>query len=172
MRGAASDGRPYRDPRMLSLLGYRPTTFATSGSLLFGSGARVDPAVAAVVADAVNPLVHSGVVNVVDGVGVHAVHRRVVEKPPVFPAAAFITITEVSKAIVDATIETYRQAPVAFIEHESVAAPTPVAWSPQVPGFGSHHPCARYPVILAIPSPISGRPHITVAGADGLLVDG
>src|ERR1035441_5952163 len=46
-------------PRVLSLSGCRPSTFATSSSFFFGSGARVDPAVAAVVADAVNPLVHS-----------------------------------------------------------------------------------------------------------------
>src|SRR5271157_2998683 len=121
-------------PRMLSLSGYRPNTPATSSSLFLGSGARVDAAVAAVVADAVNPLVHPCVVNVVDGVGVHAVHRGVVEKMPVVPAAAFITATEVSEAIVDSTVETYRHAPVAFIEHKSGAAPTPKARSPQVPG--------------------------------------
>jgi hypothetical protein len=93
--------------RMLSLSGYRPNMSATSSSLFFSRGARVDPAVTAVVADAVNVLVHPRVVNVVDGVGVHAIHRRVVEKMPVVPAAAFITMTEVSEAIVDPAIETY-----------------------------------------------------------------
>jgi hypothetical protein len=80
---------------------------AMSSSLFFRRGARVDPAVTAVVADAVSVLVHPGVVNVVDGVGVHAIHRRVVEKMPVVPASAFITMTEVSEAIVDPAIETY-----------------------------------------------------------------
>ena len=43
-----------RRPGMLSLRGDRSTTPATSGSLFFGRGACIDPAVAAVVADAVH----------------------------------------------------------------------------------------------------------------------
>ena len=96
---------------MLSLSGYRPGMSAMRGSLFFSRGARVDPAVTAVVADAVDVLVHPCVVNVVDGVGVHSIHRRVVEEMPVLPAAAFIAITEVSEAIVDPAIETYRRCP-------------------------------------------------------------
>src|SRR5208283_4479985 len=101
--------------------------------------------VTAVEADAVPlALVHPGVVNVVEVTVVHAIIRRVVEKMPVVPASAFITMTEVTEAIVDPTIETYGQAPVTFIEEISVVAPTPIAWSPAVPDFRSLHPCARH----------------------------
>ena len=92
--------------RVLSLSGDRPDMSATSRTLFFRSGARVDPAVTAVVADAVNVFVHSRVVNVVNGVGVHAIHGGVVEKMPVLPAPAFITMTKVSEAIVDPAVET------------------------------------------------------------------
>ena len=118
-------------PRVLSLSGHRRNMPLMRGGLFLSRGARVDPAVAAVEADAVRGLVHPGVVNVVDDVGVHAIQRRVVEKMPVVPASAFITVAEISEAIVDPAIETYRQAPVAFIEEESGVAPTPIARSPQ-----------------------------------------
>jgi len=74
--------------------------------LLEPSGAR-DPAVATVVTDAARVLVHTCVVDIVDNIGVHVVHRRVVEEMSVLPASAFITMTEVTVAIVDPTIETY-----------------------------------------------------------------
>jgi len=95
-------------PRMLGLSGYRSDMSSQCSSLFFRSGARVDPAVTAVVADAVSGLVHPRVVNIVDGVGVHAIHRCVVEKMPVLPASAFITMAEVPEAIVDPAIETDR----------------------------------------------------------------
>jgi len=79
-----------------------------SSSLFLGGGARLDPAVTAVVADVVPfALVHPCVVNVADFVGVHPIHRRVVEKMPVVPTSAFIAMTEVTEAIVDPTIEAY-----------------------------------------------------------------
>src|SRR5208282_1516667 len=145
-----------------------------SSSLFLSGGVRVDSAVTAVKTDVVpRALVHPCVVNVVDVVGVHVIIRRVVEKMPVVPASAFITITEVTEAIVDPTIETYGQAPVAFIEKISVVAPTPIARSPEVPGFRSLHPCARYPIVLApVPIPVSRRPDIAVARADRLLIIG
>ncbi len=87
--------------RTLSLSGYRPYMSRISRSLFFRRGARVDPAVTAVVADAVSGLVHPGVVNVVDDAGVHPIQRGVVEKTSVFPASAVITMTEVPEAIID-----------------------------------------------------------------------
>ena len=72
-----------------------------------------------------------------DDVGVHMIHRGVIEKVAVVPTSAFIAMTEVTEAIVDPAIETYRQAPVAFIEEKSVAAPGPIARSPEEPGLGA-----------------------------------
>ena len=128
---------------MLSLRGNRPSVSTTRGSLFFRRGARVDPAVAAVVADAVHVLVHPCVVYVVDGVGVHAIHRRVVEKMPVLPAAAFITMTEVSEAIVDAAVETHGQAPVALIEKDIRCRPNPN--SPESTGTRVREPSPMCP---------------------------
>src|SRR5208283_379287 len=107
-----------------------------SSRLFFRGGVGVDSAGTAVEADAVPlALVHPGVVNVVEVVRVHAIIRRVVEKMPVVPASACITITEVTEAIVDPAVETYGRAPVAFIEKISAVAPTPIARSPEVPDF-------------------------------------
>ena len=118
-------------------------------------------------------LVHPGVVNVMVHVDVHVIHCRVVEKMPVVPASAFITTTEVTEAIVDPTIETYKRAPVAVIEKKSPAAPAPIAWSPEEADFRSDHPRARHPVIAAIsPTPIPRGPDIAVARANWLRVDG
>ena len=161
-------------PRMLSLSGCRPNMCLMSSSLFSSGGVRVDSAVTTVVADVVHrALVHPRVVNVVDVVGVHVIQRRVVEKMPVVPSSTFITSTEVTEAIVDPTIEAYGRAPIAFIEKKSVAAPTPIARSPEVPGFRSHQPCARHPIVVgAVPSPVSRRPEIAVARADRLRIIG
>src|SRR5579864_679480 len=80
----------------LSLHRLRRNMSVTSRGLFFGIGARVNPAAAAVEAHAVPVLVHPRVVHVVDDVTVDAIHRRVVEKMPVLPATAFISVTEVS----------------------------------------------------------------------------
>src|ERR1035438_3119996 len=136
-------------PRMLRLSGYRPNMFFTGSSLFLRRGARIDPALTAVVTDMVDRgLVHPGVVNVVDRVNVHVIHGRVVEKTPIVPAPALITTTEVAEAIVDPTIKTYTQAPVAFIEKKSSATPTPIARSPDEPHpciFLSHASCSLRP---------------------------
>src|ERR1035441_5226712 len=94
-------------PRMLRLSGYRPNMFFMGSSLFLRRGARIDPALTAVVTDMVDRgLVRPGVVNVVDRVDVHVIHARVVEKTPIVPASALITMTEVAEAIVDPTIKT------------------------------------------------------------------
>src|SRR6185312_8148113 len=59
------------------------------------------------------------------------------------PVAAFIADATVAEAVVDATVETDVRAPVASMEDEGRAAP----------------------------SPIPGGPEIAIAGADGLRVD-
>src|SRR5689334_6373546 len=75
--------------RMLSLKGCRPNMPVTTGSLFLSRGARVDPAVTAVVTDAVAGVpIHTCVVNVVH-VDVHVIQPRVVEETPVLPASAF-----------------------------------------------------------------------------------
>src|SRR5580658_6234184 len=88
-------------PRMLSLSGYSRDMAATSSRLFLGRGTSVYTAATSVETDAVHPLVYPCVVYVVDDIGVHAIQRRVVEEMSVFPTTTFITITEVSEAVVD-----------------------------------------------------------------------
>src|SRR5258707_14104663 len=81
--------------RMLSLNRDRGKVSLTRYSLLLRSRTRVDPAIAAVVADVVHVVVdYRCVVNVVDLSNVHIVHRTVIEEASVLPTSAFITLTE------------------------------------------------------------------------------
>src|SRR5258708_38013983 len=108
---------------------------------------RFYPAVAAVVADAVNRGIvvdHRCVVNVVDVRDVYVGHRAVVVKPFALPSSAFLTATEVTVAIADPAIETYMRTPVAVVENKAPATPTPVACSPQHTEFRRYHPLARH----------------------------
>src|ERR1700678_1690176 len=94
---------------------------------------------------------------------------------PAFPTSAIEAVTEVSETIVDPAIKAYSGTPIAVIEHNPGAAPTPVGRGPQEAGFRSHYPGARYPEIvggIVIIIPVSRRPEITVAGANRLLVNG
>ena len=133
--GAVVRGEPLlrlitRNPCIFSLGGHRRNTSVMSGSFFLGGSAGVDASVTAVVADMVNRLVHSFVVNVVVEAAVHVIERCVVEEMSVVPAAAFIAAAEISVAVVDAAIEAYCQAPIAFIEKKSTATPAPIARSP------------------------------------------
>src|SRR5580704_11778573 len=91
---------------------------------------------------------------------------------PVLPSSALIAMPEISVSIVNSAVETDFRSPVAIIEKISVVSPAPVPWSPQEARFRSHHPLARYPVIVITISPISGRPEITVPRTNWLLVNG
>src|SRR5580698_2707070 len=141
---------------------------ATHSLLFLRCGARVDPTVAAVEADAASSGVHPLVVNVVEAV--HVIHRRVVEKMTVLPGSTFITMTEVSETIVDPAIETYGRAPVTLIENKSSAAPTPNSRASEGTLVGEPPPMSRVPVIGGVRSPIPRRPDITVARANRLIV--
>src|SRR5579864_2359822 len=162
---------------MLSLNGHRRDVSATCRGLLFRPRTGVNPTIAAVIADAVHRSVvdHRGVVNVVDVGDVHVVHRTVVVKLSVLPTPTFIALAKISVAVIDPAIETYLRTPVAVVEDISVAAPTPIGWSPEQARFRSHHPCPRHPVVIVeivSVSPVPGCPEIALAGTKRLLVDG
>ena len=136
----------------------------------------VDPTIATVVTD---PIHRGGVVNyrcvinVVNVSYIHVVHRTVIVKLPVLPTSAFIALTKISVAVTDPAIESYARTPVTIVENVSVAAPTPIGRSPQQTAFRSHHPRARYPVVVVVSiSPVPRGPDITVAGDGRLLVNG
>jgi hypothetical protein len=69
---------------------------------------RVNSAVTAVVTDAAaSSLAHPVVVNVVGGVDVYVIYRRVVKELSIIPASALIPTPEVTETIVDSAIESY-----------------------------------------------------------------
>src|SRR5579864_1131375 len=160
---------------MLSLSTYWRDVSLTLRSLFLPRRARVDPTIAAVVADPVHGGVvdHGRVVNIVNVGHVHIVHGTVVEKPVVVPTSAFISVAEVAEAIVDSAIETDSRTPIAFMEQKSVAAPAPIARGPEETGFRRQHPRTGHPVVVSvivIVGPVTRRPDIALGGAQGLFI--
>src|SRR5208283_653605 len=117
---------------------------------------------------------YGGVVNIVNVGDVHVAYGTVVEKVSAVPTTAFKAHTEISEAVIDPAVEAYVRPPIAVIENKSVAAPTPIGWSPQKTDFRRHHPCARHPVVIAdivIVGPVPRCPDITVPRTKRLLID-
>ena len=144
------------------------------GNLIPRTGPGIDATVAAVIADVVNRgfvdyglVVHMNVgdVNVIDG--------TVVVKGAIVPISTLISDTTISVAVIDATIEANVRPPVAGIPSVGVAAPTPIARSPEQANSGSHHPRAGHPEVALITiGPVAGRPQITGIRCHGLHVYG
>lgn len=125
---------------MLGLNGYGRNVFLSCRGLFFSPRSRVDPTIAAVVADPVDGRVvvdDGGVVNVVDHGGVHVVHRTVVKEAIAVPTPAFVAVTEVAEAIHHAAVEADTRRPVALMEYIAVVGPGPVAWRQSRPGSGA-----------------------------------
>ena len=95
-------------------LGWRGVMFVGK-AFLRGGGARIDAAVAAVIADV--RIVHDDglLVHVADDVHVYVVHVRVIEKVAVGPAAAEVAGADVTETVIDAAVETDFRSPVARV---------------------------------------------------------
>src|SRR5204863_9508942 len=118
---------------MLSQIGHRRNMPLTRLSLFLRPRTLIDPAAPTVVTDPrhIALVHHVCVVHVVNHSDVHVVHRAIVEKLPTLPTPTFISVAEVSIAIVNATIKSHHRPPETFVKHESAAAPGPIPWSPQ-----------------------------------------
>src|SRR6266849_2375870 len=162
---------------MLSLSGYRRDMSLTFRGFLFTGRTHIDPTVAAVVADAVHyggVVNNRRVVNVVDVGDVYIVHRAVVEKPAAVPTPAFVAVSKVAVTVVDPAVEADTRTPIAFMENKSVAAPTPIGWSPEKTRFWRQHPCTRHPEVVSVivvVGPVPRCPDIAFSGTQGLLVN-
>lgn len=159
---------------VLILSGHRADVPVTRGGFFRCGGASVYAALSAVIADAIyGDVLDARVVDVVNFGDVDVVYGAVVEKVPVVPTTAFIAMAKVTEAVVNPTVKTDRRSPKTFVKNESRAAPAPPRWCPKETDFGSENPGAGNPVIVsAIPSPVTGRPDVAVAGAERLFVDG
>jgi hypothetical protein len=100
-------------------------------------------------------------INIVDPVDIDPVHCRVIAEVIVIPVAAVVSIAEVSKAIVNAAIETNVQSPESVVEAIAPAVESPVTRSPQCARIRRCDPRARNPVIsLGAPRPVARCPQI------------
>jgi hypothetical protein len=124
-------------------------------------------------------VVHGGVVHddrLVIDVGnvsdVHVGHAAVVVEIASAPFATVETFTGIAEPVVDAAIETDVRTPVAAMEKIEAFVPSPISRSPEHAN-GSHHPCARDPVIavVIVPGPVARRPEIARSGTDRLRIN-
>jgi hypothetical protein len=93
---------------------------------------------------------------------VHVDHSGVIEEVASAPLAAAKADAAVAEAVVHAAIVADMRTPIAFMEKESSAGPSPVAGSPKQAGTRRGHPGAGNPIIIGligIPSPVAGSPH-------------
>src|SRR3974390_2862594 len=136
---------------MFRLSGHGRNMPLTRRSFFLGRWLRRDPSVPAVIAHAVDGRVvdHRGVVNVVNVGDVDIVHRAVVVEVSVLPAPALIAVAEVAEAVVNPAIKPDHRAPIADMEDEPAAAPSPPAGRPVITGYGNQDPRSRDPVIVA-----------------------
>src|SRR5579863_23883 len=112
---------------MLSLSSYGRYMPLVFRRLFFGCGPDFDSTVSSVVTHPVHRSVvdHRGVVNIVNVRDIHVVHGTVVEELTASPFATFIAMAEIAESVVDAAVESDVRTPIADMENECRAAPTP-----------------------------------------------
>jgi hypothetical protein len=76
------------------------------------------------------------------------------------PAAAVEAVAKISKAIVNAAVKPDLGAPIALMEEETSALPSPPSGCPEVSGFGCFDPGPWNPVIaiVGIVGPVARGP--------------
>src|SRR6202163_1930201 len=96
----------------------------------------------------------------------------VVKEPVALPIPAEKSRAGITKAIINAAVETDVWSPIAAIPNVEAVIPAPVAGSPKQ-SDGSKHPRARNPVvaIVVIPSPVARRPDVALSWTQGLNIN-
>src|ERR1035438_10198211 len=137
---------------------------------------RPESAGAAVVTHAIHRRVvdHGFRIHVMNLGPVHVHDRGVVKEISALPISALEARAPISESIVDTAVEADMFSPVPGIPKISSVAPSPIPGGPQKSRFRRKHPSGRYPVVVGvvvIPSPVTGRPKITLARTYGLRVN-
>jgi len=165
-------GPRFSDMALLHLGG--PAVLFVRESFLRGSGTRSDTAAAAVIADV--RIVHDNVrlIDVVNFAHIYIVDARVVVKAAVGPAASVVAGADVTETVVNAAIEADLRSPVARVPEIGAVRPAPVTRRPEHANRGRLNPGAGNPEVSAViaVAPVAGRPDVTIAGANGLRVNG
>src|SRR6185437_8947973 len=97
-------------------------------------------------------------------------HIAIVPIMAAVPVAAAISATKISAAIVDATVESDRQSPIAWIPAPVAVIRTPITRRPKRAYIRRSGPFAGHPVPAVIPVPITGSPDVAVFGNGRLIV--
>jgi hypothetical protein len=158
---------------MLGLHRRRSDVAPAQGSFLSSIGARVDSAIATVIADAIHSdVIHYGpVVDIVNASYVHAIDGPVVIKITTAPASALVAVTGITEAVVDATVKAHLRTPISDMPDEGRTAPSPIARCPQKADLGGQHPRSGHPEIAIITiRPVAWSPDVAGTRAPRLLV--
>src|ERR1700730_11982659 len=142
-------------------------------SLLLRSWPSINPAVATVVTDPCIVVDDNRLAVDVRYVGdVDVGHATVVKEPVALPIAAEEPRTGITKAIINAAVETDVWSPIAPMPNVETVIPAPVARGPKH-SDGSEHPSARNPVIaiVVIPCPVARRPDVGLSWTQGLNIN-
>src|SRR5580704_16810861 len=142
------------------------------GTLFLRARMGVDSARAAVKAGVNVVHNHCPVVGVMNHGRVYVHHSRVVGEVSTLPASALEADSAISKPIINPAVEADMWAPVAAVPAVAATRPAPVTRRPQKAEAWCHHPYPRHPEIPRITvTPIPRRPKVTIARANGLLVN-
>jgi hypothetical protein len=113
-----------------------------------GRGSNVEPAWATGIAHFGSGVIVDGVViHIVNDRGIHIVHGTVVVEGVSVPVATLIAATDITEAVIYATIESDVRAPVAMVPSIASAKERPIRRRPERADVGSNDPCSRNPVI-------------------------
>ena len=95
----------------------------------------------------------------------------VIEELVSAPLATGKSDAGISEPIVNTAVEPNVRPPISGVPDIQSAAPAPISGRPQH-SDRRHYPRSRHPVVAAVivPSPITGRPHISRPRADGLCI--
>src|SRR5204863_9065987 len=98
-----------------------------------------------------------GVVN--DGL-IYVRHSGVVTETVSFPAAAPVTVAEIAVAVVNPAVKSNSRAPIPFVKDVVVIMPSPPRRGPKHTDSWRSNPIARDPIIIVLPTPVTGSPNI------------
>src|SRR6185437_6255906 len=135
--------------------------------------AYLQPATPAVEAHSRAAAIHLHVmhVDIAYAIAVHIRHHSVVVEVRPVPIAALIHDTEVSKSIIDASVEPNMAGPVTVMEAIPAAHKTPVTRCPQGAHIRRLDPAARHPVVpIWPPGPVARRPDVVGIGRGRLVI--
>jgi hypothetical protein len=112
-------------------------------------------------------------INVVNYRSIYVCYLRVVKILVAVPVAAVESHAGITKSVVNPSVETHGNSPVARVPHINSVREAPIARSPKQTCPRRHNPNPRYPVVTGIAiCPVSWFPNVTRTGANWLGVHG